>query len=241
MEMVIVGRGSLCSPTGLWKTPNHMNVAQIISNIQTALLIPQALQAPRIGPLTRGQFEHLAQLAPDADYTWSDPNAQPIVVCPPSGRLIIPLARQLVEAFEGCQLKAYQDEVGVWTIGYGHTGLQHKDGTVYAGRMITQSQADQLLDYDMNQFEHKVQAVVTWPIDDDQFGALVAFDFNTGGLADSTLLHLLNTGNIADAANQFLLWNHAGGQVLAGLTRRRNAERALFLSDLEDVHKYMQA
>ena len=135
----------------------------------------------------------------------------------------------LVKHFEGCYLKAYQDSVGVWTIGYGHTGLQHKDGTVYRGRVITQAKAEELLRYDMRQFEARVETFVKVPLSDDQYAALVSFDFNTGGLGKSTLLRMLNDYNIAGAADQFLRWNKAGGKVLRGLTRRRASERNLFL------------
>lgn len=135
----------------------------------------------------------------------------------------------LVKHFEGRYLKAYQDSVKVWTIGYGHTGLQHKDGTVHAGRTITEAEAEALLRYDMGQFEARVSAFVKVQTDDDEFSALVSFDFNTGGLGKSTLLAKLNAGDREGAADEFLKWNKAGGKVLKGLTRRRQSERNLFL------------
>jgi GH24 family phage-related lysozyme (muramidase) len=145
-----------------------------------------------------------------------------------SGATISLIGLNLVKHFEGCQLVAYQDEVGVWTIGYGHTGLQHKDGTVHKGRIITQAEADQLLAYDMHQSEAVVNSVVRVPLSQPQFDALVAFTFNTGGLATSTLLKHLNAGRTWEAANQFGAWVKAGGKTLAGLVRRRAAERDLF-------------
>ena len=135
----------------------------------------------------------------------------------------------LVKEFEGLRLKAYRDEVGVMTIGWGHTGLQHKDGTVFQGRVITAEKAEWLLQYDMHQFEARVQTFVKVPLNPDEFSALVVFDFNTGGLGISTLLKKLNAGDRLGAADQFLRWNKAGGQVLRGLTRRRHSERNLFL------------
>jgi GH24 family phage-related lysozyme (muramidase) len=145
-------------------------------------------------------------------------------------RTINPRGLTLVKHFEGLYLKAYWDDTGkCWTIGYGHTGLQHKDGTVYKGRTITQDQADELLHYDMHQSEARVGTFVKVSITDDQFSALVSFDFNTGGLDRSTLLKLLNAGDDDGAANQFPRWNRSGGQVLKGLTRRRLSERNLFL------------
>lgn len=229
-----------------------MKASEAILAVQTTLLIPEATRQPRIGPLTRARLQLLSTLPPDAEWDVEAVNA---IVTPGATdgtksvaertepdaiRLIPKIARELVEAFEGCQLKAYQDEVGVWTIGFGHTGLQHKDGTVSAGRVISQEKADQLLDYDMQQFEARVAAVVRVPLSDYAFGALVAFDFNTGGLDDSTLLTRLNAGLMGEAADQFLRWNHAGGKVLNGLTRRRSAERALFLGDVDKARLFMR-
>lgn len=134
----------------------------------------------------------------------------------------------MVKHFEGCYLKAYRDEVGVWTVGYGHTGLQHNDGTVKAGRVITAAQAEELLRYDMHQFEARVMALVTRDLMQHQFDALVSFDFNTGGLGKSTLLKMINAGRLYEASGEFPKWNKAGGRVLDGLTRRRCAERDLF-------------
>lgn len=163
--------------------------------------------------------------------------------------MIPQVAEDLIKHFEGLQLTAYQDEVGVWTIGWGHTGLQHKDGTVYRGRMINLAEAEALFDYDMRQFEARVQTLVKVPLNDEEFGALVSFDFNTGGLTvddgdgpqvASKVLRVLNVGEREQSADDLLAWNHAGGQVLKGLTLRRNAERALFLSDLETMRHYLE-
>ena len=139
----------------------------------------------------------------------------------------------MIESFEGLSLKAYRDEAGVWTIGYGHTGLTHRDGTVYEGRVITEKKADELLAYDMHQFEQRVRTLITPDLTQDQFDALVSFDFNTGGLTlaggkPSTLARMINAGDLFGAASQFDLWNKCAGKVLAGLTRRRHAERDLF-------------
>lgn len=130
----------------------------------------------------------------------------------------------LVRQFEGLRLAAYQDSVGVWTIGYGHTGTD-----VRPGMTITNAQADDLLRIDLGKAGRDVARVVTVPVSQGQFDALTSFAFNLGGraLAGSTLLRLLNAGD-PGAAAQFDRWNQAGGQVLAGLVRRRAAERAMF-------------
>ncbi|MBN3006243.1 lysozyme [Chromobacterium alkanivorans] len=133
---------------------------------------------------------------------------------------------KLIQQFEGLRLKAYQDAVGVWTIGYGHTGPD-----VTPGLVITQAQADALLARDLSRFEAGVTRLVQVPLNQNQFDALVSFSYNLGlgSLQNSTLLRLLNQRDYAGAAAQFPRWNKAGGKVLPGLTRRRAAEQALFL------------
>lgn len=133
----------------------------------------------------------------------------------------------LTEQFEGCRLTAYQDSVGVWTIGYGHTGPE-----VCKGLSITMERAEELLIQDIAKAAAAVNRLVTYAhFTQDEFDALVDFTFNlgAGAFADSTLLKKLNAGDIEGAAAEFMRWDHAGGKVLAGLTKRRDGERALFL------------
>ncbi|HCD8148782.1 TPA: lysozyme, partial [Enterobacter hormaechei] len=133
--------------------------------------------------------------------------------------------------FEGCKLTAYQDSVGVWTIGYGWT--QPVDGKpIRAGMTIKQETAERLLKTGLVRYESDVSRLVKVGMTQGQFDALVSFTYNLGArsLSTSTLLRKLNTGDYAGAADEFLRWNKAGGKVLNGLTRRREAERALFLS-----------
>lgn len=136
----------------------------------------------------------------------------------------------LIKHFEGCYLRAYKCPAGVWTIGYGHTGLVHNDGTVYRGRVISPEEAGLLLEHDLASFARRVCDLVKRPLSQQQFDALVSFDFNTGALHRSTVLRKLNACDDAGAANALLLWNRAGREVLPGLVRRRNAERHLFLT-----------
>lgn len=133
----------------------------------------------------------------------------------------------LIKSFEGLKLKAYQDVVGVWTVGFGSTGPHVKPGMV-----ITAKQAEDLLRDDVSRFEACVSKQVTVALSQNQFDALVSFAFNLGcgNLGSSTLLKKLNAKDYAGAAAEFPKWNRAGGKVLAGLTRRREAEKALFLS-----------
>lgn len=131
---------------------------------------------------------------------------------------------QLTEAFEGCRLAAYQDQVGVWTIGYGHTS------DVDEGLTCTQEQAEQWLLEDVASAENDVNTHVAVPLTQGEFDALVDFAFNlgNGALNKSTLLNYLNQGNYEAAADQFERWDKAGGKVVAGLLRRRLAEKAEF-------------
>ena len=135
----------------------------------------------------------------------------------------------LIKEFEGCKLEAYPDPgtgAEPITIGVGHTG------GITLGTVITQEQADEYLVSDVSHAANAVNQMVSGKITQNQFDALVSFAFNlgTGNLRNSTLLKKLNSGDIQGAADQFLVWNKAAGHVMAGLTRRREAERILFLS-----------
>jgi lysozyme len=134
--------------------------------------------------------------------------------------------RHLIEQWEGCRLEPYQDVVGVWTIGFGHTG-----DDCYAGcDPISQEQADQLLAADLQNFEDAVNGMVIDATSQQQFDALVSFSYNLGesALRGSTLLRMHNSHDFAGAAGQFGRWNHAGGRVLEGLTRRRAGEAKVY-------------
>lgn len=134
-------------------------------------------------------------------------------------------AVELIKGFEGVRLKAYDDGVGVMTIGVGHiNGVQ-------GGDIITEDQADDYLRDDLGTAESAVSRLVKVPLNQCQFDALVSFTFNlgAGALASSTLLKKLNAGDYGASGDEFLRWNRAGGRIMAGLTKRRMAERMLFL------------
>ncbi len=161
---------------------------------------------------------------------YPEPNPIPDKPEPPPGQInedgII-----IVKSFEGLRLQAYQDSVGIWTIGYGHTSMAGPPD-VYPGMVITEAEADQILRRDLDLFEAGVTRGLTIATNSDQFSAMVSFSFNVGlgAFRDSTLLRKHNAGDFAGAADEFLRWVYAGGQYLPGLERRRNAERALYLS-----------
>lgn len=131
----------------------------------------------------------------------------------------------LTQSFEGLRLEAYQDSGGVWTIGYGHTGPE-----VHARLRITEAEAEALLRADLAVSVECVRRAVKVDLSRGQFDALVDFCFNVGrgNLLGSSLLRLVNAGELDKAARQFGLWVHAGGRVLAGLVLRRAAEAQLF-------------
>jgi len=138
---------------------------------------------------------------------------------------------ELIKRFEGLELKAYQDSVGVWTIGYGWT--QPVDGKkIGPGMVIDQATADRLLKCGVVQYEQGVDQLVKVRITQGQFDALVSFAYNLGlrSLSTSTLLQKLNAGDRLGAANEFGRWVNAGGVKLNGLVKRRAAECEIFLS-----------
>ncbi len=135
-------------------------------------------------------------------------------------------AISLIKQFEGCRLEAYPDVGRIWSIGYGTT----KDVT--QGMKITQQQAEDFLMRDVNEVSEQIESLIDVQINNNMFCAILCFTYNVGvhSLFNSSLLAKLNAGFSKDEiANEFLKWNHAGGKIFAGLNRRRQAERKLFL------------
>ena len=137
------------------------------------------------------------------------------------------LGMQLIRNFEGFVDHVYKDAVGYPTIGIGHL---IRAGEIFPEK-ITEVEAYDILAKDLKEAEDAVNKMVKVPLRQNQFDALVSFAFNlgAGNLASSTLLKMVNASDFNNAAGQFVRWNRAGGKVLAGLTRRREAEAALFL------------
>ena len=136
----------------------------------------------------------------------------------------------LIKEFEGCKLKAYQCSALRWTIGFGNTF--YEDGSpVLPGHAISKAKAAQLFEIIADEFASKVAKLVTANVTPNQFGALVSFAYNCGivNLQKSTLLKKVNLSpNDPSIRLEFIKWNKAGGKVLAGLTRRREAESNLY-------------
>ena len=137
---------------------------------------------------------------------------------------ISPEGLALIKKFEGCELEAYQCSAGVWTIGYGHTkGVEE-------GMTITKDQAEQMLLEELIEYEVAVEEAVDNQLDQCMFDALVSWTYNLGptNLNNSTMLKVLNAGKYDEVPAQIKRWNKAGGKVLEGLVRRREAEALLF-------------
>ena len=132
---------------------------------------------------------------------------------------------ELIKHFEGCELQAYQCAAGVWTIGYGHTkGVQ-------PGDEWSEDHANHMLEVELEEYENYVSTAVTVPLSQNQFDALVSWVYNlgNGNLTSSTMLKVLNSGDYDGVPAQIIRWNTAGGKVLEGLNRRRQAEADMFV------------
>ena len=136
----------------------------------------------------------------------------------------------LICGFEGLRLKAYDDGVGVWTIGFGTT-IYPNGIRVKKGDTCTEAQAKAYMAYDLKKFESTVNSAVTVPLNQNQFDALVSLAYNigTGAFSESTLVKKLNANNIRGAADQFDVWVNAGGKRMQGLVNRRAKEKEVFL------------
>lgn len=143
----------------------------------------------------------------------------------PHGRALIQAFEGFHEAIEGgAKARSYKCPAGVWTIGWGHTKGVKK------GQVATRAECQAMFDEDVSGFVEGVRALVTVPLNQNQFDALVSFAFNVGlgNLKNSNLLRVLNAGDYDGVPAQLMRWVKAGGQTLPGLVRRRQAESALF-------------
>lgn len=142
--------------------------------------------------------------------------------------------KKLIKSFEGFRAIAYICPAGVPTIGYGTTRIN--GSRVKDGMKITSDEAEVFLEQDLKVFEDAINHNVLVEINQNQFDALVSFVYNVGiaNFKKSTLLKKLNKGDYEEASNQLLRWTRAGGKVLNGLVRRREAEKELFLEDCDE-------
>lgn len=139
----------------------------------------------------------------------------------------------LIKEFEGLSLKPYKCQANISTIGYGSTFYENGTKVKLTDAPITKQRAEQLLKNTADKFAERVAVLITKPVTQNQFNALVSFAFNVGvsALKISTLLKLVNNNpNDANIAKEFLRWNKAGGRVVQGLTNRRIKESALYFT-----------
>lgn len=165
-----------------------------------------------------------------------------------AGMKIGPDGLAIVKAFESClrpikgrpgYFGAYYDPVNVLTIGWGHTN--HHLPRFDAATVWSQAQCDQALAGDMKTFEDHVNKLAKVDLKQYEFDALVSWSFNTGGPATASLWRLLNNGNKSAIPANLAQWNKAGGNVLAGLTRRRKSEGLLFQGRIKEAYAVAQA
>lgn len=137
----------------------------------------------------------------------------------------------LVKEFEGFRAKAYKCPAGVWTIGFGTTAAAGVGIDPKPGVTVTEEEAEDLLEKTMEKFGEQIKPFITAPINNNEYGAFLSLAYNIGpgAFKKSSALRLFNAGDKAGAAKALLMWNKAGGKVLPGLTRRREAEKKLFL------------
>ena len=131
---------------------------------------------------------------------------------------------ELIKKFEGCETTAYQDSVGVWTIGFGHTkGVEE-------GQTCSIEDAESMLADEMDEYEGYINNMVKVDLQQHEFDALVAWVYNLGptNLGESTMLKVLNGGQFDRVPDEMNRWTRAGGEILEGLVRRRQAESLMF-------------
>jgi GH24 family phage-related lysozyme (muramidase) len=160
---------------------------------------------------------------------------RPIAAPPVRGRSVGRPGLDLIQEFEACEkdrpggtFEAYPDPGSAdgrpWTIGWGSTGPDIEEGTVW-----TQSECDERFAKDIQRYANAVSAAIgNAPTSQNQFDALVSFHYNTGAIGTATLTKKHKQGDFAGAAAEFARWNKNAGKVMRGLTRRRTAEAELY-------------
>jgi lysozyme len=143
----------------------------------------------------------------------------------------------LVKEFEGFRAETYTCSGGVLTIGYGTTAAAGVGIKPKPGMKITKEEAEGYLHAGLEKFTAQIEGDITAPINENEFGAFLSLAYNIGpgAFKKSSALRHFNNGDKTKAANAILMWNKAGGKVLKGLTRRREAERKLFLTPVNGV------
>ncbi len=199
---------------------------QDINNSYTS--VNPTKQKSKLKTLTKSDF-----YLPEQEVT-TEPKIKAKNVTQSHSELLSTKTLELIREFEGFRPQAYRDTNGTPVIGYGLSKIAGKK--VQMGDRISIHQAEAALQAEVHAMQQQIQSIVEVELNHHQLGALTSFAFNAGfySLKESTLLRKLNAGDREGAANEFLRWNkaHSGGRLvpMAGLTKRRQAERQLFLS-----------
>lgn len=145
--------------------------------------------------------------------------------------MILIEATDLIRKFEGLELKPYYDKFAdIWSVGYGFTEYKDLKVTEFYPVNLTEQDCIDELTRLVECILENIRELVKTELNDNQYAALCSFTYNVGisAFEHSTLLKLINEGDLEQASEQFLLWNHSGGKVVKGLTNRRIAEKRLF-------------
>lgn len=215
----VSGTSSICSPVNVKylvaAAPSHKEAAQA-SSLEQAQSQPQQQPQPKAQPQP--------QLQPQQQ---SQPQTQPQQQGADGTMSVSEKGVELIAKYEGCKLTAYKCPAGVWTIGYGHT-----TGVKQGDTLPSNQAAKALLKEDLKKYGDYVnncrkKGTISFPLNQNQFDALTSFTYNCG---NGSLQKLVSGRDAATVADKLLLYNKGGGKVLAGLTKRRQEERELFLS-----------
>jgi lysozyme len=201
----------------LFASKSVENTTEIVKEVVET--VQQAIQAP--------EPKVVDVESPVVEEVKEETKIEETIMYIPSGKCY-----ELIKTFEGFKSKPYKCPAGIPTIGYGSTFYEDGTKVKLTDAPITEARAMELLADVVNDFSKKVNKLIKVEVNQNQFDALVDFAYNVGitALANSTLLKKLNAKLYSEAADQFLRWNKANGVVLAGLTKRRNVEKELFLS-----------
>ena len=144
--------------------------------------------------------------------------------------------KDFIKSFEGWEPRAKDDGFGTLTIGWGHTSAAGPPRVV-KGMTVTKVQGEKILDNDLAIVAADVTKLVKISLNQNQFDALISFDFNTGGLRRSSLLRDINNRHTGRIRSDFLLWVKSGKRTVRGLVRRRSAEANLYMKGTSNARK----
>lgn len=200
------------------KNVTDINTTEVKENVETVVEVVKEVVKPNTNTVDTQPVSDVP--------TTTEPVEEPYMYTPSNK------CYDMIKKFEGFSSKPYKCPAGIPTIGYGSTFYENGTKVTMKDAPITEEKATELLKNVVNNFAQEVNKLIKVKVTQNQFDALVDFAYNLGigNLGSSTLLKKVNASAFTEAADQFPRWNKAGGVILEGLTKRRNAERELFLS-----------